>query len=184
MLQEGLEALREVRDSPWQRVGTPAAAALGLLFGLVAWIVATTRPAWVPLLDSVNLVFHEAGHPLFGILPGGAVGILGGTLMQLAVPALVAGSFGWKRQASGFAFALFWLSQNLHNVAAYMADARAQALPLAGGGEHDWTELFSRWGCLARDTDIARVVAALGWLGMLGAAAWLGWRWWQGRGGG
>lgn len=181
MLQERLESLREVHGTPWRRAGTPAVACLGALFAGVAWIEATARPTWVPLLDSANLVFHEAGHPIFGILPGETLAILGGTFMQLAVPLMVACSFWWKRQAAGFGFALFWLFQNFHNIAAYMADARAQELPLVGGGEHDWTALFSQWGCLSRDTDIARVVSALGWLGMLAAAAWLGWRWWQGR---
>ena len=176
-LQEWMESLREVERTPWRPVGTPAAVALGILFALVAWFDATARPVWVPVLDSVNLIFHESGHPVFGLLPGETIAILGGTLMQLAVPLMVGGSFWWKRQAAGFGFAGFWLFQNFHNIAAYMADARAQELPLVGGGEHDWTTLFTQWGCLGRDTDIARVVAALGWLGMLAAALWLGWHW-------
>ena len=177
MLEDRIEALKEVAGTPWRPLGTPAALSLGLLFALIAWLEASSQPTWVPLLDSVNLIFHEAGHPVFGLLPGETLTILGGTLMQLTVPVLVGGSFWWKRQAAGFAFALFWFFQNFHNIATYMADARAQVLPLVGGGEHDWTTLFGQWGWLARDTDIARVVQGLGWLGMLGAALWLGWRW-------
>ena len=127
-LQEWMESLREVERTPWRPVGTPAAVALGILFALVAWFDATARPVWVPVLDSVNLIFHESGHPVFGLLPGETIAILGGTLMQLAVPLMVGGSFWWKRQAAGFGFAGFWLFQNFHNIAAYMADARAQEL--------------------------------------------------------
>lgn len=179
MFQDWIDALKEVAETPWRRLGTPAAASLGTLFAIIAWLEAASDPTWVPVLDSVNLIFHEAGHPVFGLLPGETIAILGGTLMQLAVPLLVGGSFWWKRQTAGFGFACFWFFQNFHNIAAYMADARAQLLPLVGGGEHDWTTLFGQWGWLARDTAIARTVAALGWVGMLMAAAWLGWRWHQ-----
>jgi hypothetical protein len=55
----------------------------------------------------------------------------------------------------GFAVAGAWLFENLLNIARYMADARAQILPLVGGGEHDWTNIFSRWDVLASDTLIA-----------------------------
>lgn len=58
-----------------------------------------------------------------------------------------------------------------------MADARAQLLPLVGGGDHDWTNVFSRWGVLSSDTVIAAVVHSAGWLGMLAAWGWLVWRW-------
>lgn len=62
-----------------------------------------------------------------------------------------------------------------------MADARAQVLPLVGSGEHDWTEIFSRWGVLGRDTGIAGFVTLLGWLGVLIAWGWLARRWWLDR---
>ena len=57
---------------------------------------------------------------------------------------------------------LAWLFQNFWNIARYMADARAQVLPLVGNGEHDWTEIFSRWGVLRRDTGIAGFVTSPG----------------------
>ena len=56
-----------------------------------------------------------------------------------------------------------------------MADARAQVLPLVGGGEHDWYHIFSRWGLLDSDTAVASVTHAVGWLGMVGCMLWL-WR--------
>lgn len=168
---------QELRETPWEGTGGLAVgAALGAM-ALVALVEALSREAWVPVLDSLNLVFHEAGHPLFGIFGWETLAILGGTLMQLLVPLVVAGAAWGRRQAAGTALALAWCFQNFHTIARYMADAREQVLPLVGGGEHDWFNLFARWGCLARDTAIARQVHALGWLGMAGSAAWLVWRW-------
>jgi len=77
----------------------------------------------------------------------------------------------------GFAVTGFWFFENFLNIARYMADAVAQVLPLVGGGEHDWTNIFSRWGVLSSDTTIAAFVAGVGWLGMIGVWGWLVWRW-------
>jgi len=44
------------------------------------------------LLDNVHLPIHEGGHLLFGWL-GETLGLWGGTLLQLLVPALLAVSF-------------------------------------------------------------------------------------------
>ena len=57
-----------------------------------------------------------------------------------------------------------------------MADARAQALPLVGSGDHDWAILFGGWGLLLQDQKIGHATRALGWLGMLMSVAWLAWR--------
>jgi hypothetical protein len=181
MWEEFRERLGEAWTEPWRPLGLPALGSLLGLFLLVALVEALRAERWVPLLDDANLIFHEAGHPVFGLLGWETLAILGGTLMQLLVPLLVAGSFWWKRQAAGFAFGLFWHFQNYLNIARYMADARDGLLPLVGGGEHDWTELFGRWNCLSRDKPIAGDAAFLGWAGMLGAALWLGFRWWKGR---
>ncbi len=143
-------------------------------------VAATSSDGWIPLLDGVNLLFHEAGHPIFGLLGWETLGILGGTLMQLLVPLMVGLAFWRSRQTLGVAVAGLWIGENALNIARYMADARAQLLPLVGGGEHDWGTLFGQWGCLAYDTAIASAVRAAGWLVMLGAWAWLAWRGWRG----
>ncbi len=153
-------------------VGTVVLAALALAVG--------TGEGWVPLLDGVNLAFHEAGHPLVGLLSE-RLEPYGGTLFQLAVPLAVLLSFWLRRDALGASVAAGWLAQNLHNVARYMADARAQQLPLVGGGEHDWFHIFIRWNVLGWDTRIAAAVHAAGWLGLLASWCWLAWRWWRGR---
>ncbi len=129
-------------------------------------------------LDHVNLVFHEAGHPLFGLF-GETVGLYGGTLGQLAIPFLVWLAFWRQRDTLGCAVAGIWFFENVLNIARYMADARSQILPLVGGGEHDWERIFSRWGVLASDAVIARRVSILGWAGMLLTCAWLVLRWYR-----
>lgn len=145
--------------------------------GISALLALTAEQGWIPMLDGVNLVFHEAGHPLFGMLGWETLTILGGTLMQVLVPLVVAASFWLRRDAYGTAAAGIWAFENLLNIAHYVADARAQVLPLVGGGEHDWAELLGRWGLLAQDTTLAQGLRILGWLGMVVCWAWLAWRW-------
>jgi hypothetical protein len=74
-----------------------------------------------------------------------------------------------------------WFFENWLNIARYMADARAQILPLVGGGCHDWGEIFGRWQVLPQDTQIAAVVRTTGWIGMGAACVWLSWVWWMNR---
>jgi hypothetical protein len=169
--------LREAWEAEWQPVGTLALAATSAGLALLILVALTSEPGWVPLLDGVNLLFHEAGHPLFGILGWEPLTILGGTLMQLLVPLLVAGSFWLRREAPGTAVGGIWAFENLLNVARYVADARAQVLPLVGGGEHDWADLLGRWGLLAQDATLGQGLRVLGWLGMVACWGWLAWRW-------
>ncbi len=103
------------------------------------------------LLDLVDLPFHEAGHLVLSLF-GETLHVLGGTLGQLAVPVLLGGYFLIHRRPFAAAFCTFWIGQNLVNISVYMADARAMALPLVGGGEHDWTNLFYRFGLLGEES--------------------------------
>lgn len=132
---------------------------------------------WVPILDSANLALHEAGHPLTGILSN-RLAVYGGTLFQLAFPLAVAVHFHRRGHAAGAAAGAVWLGENLLNVARYMADARVQLLPLVGGGDHDWAEIFSRWRILHLDTRVAGLtrfvaVALMAW------ALWRLYRQWR-----
>ena len=147
------------------------AATVGI--ALLAWATAASH-GFVPVLDHANLAFHEAGHWIYGIL-GRTMALYGGTLGQLTFPLVALGIFAWRRQPVGVAFAGTWLGENFVNIARYMSDARSQALPLVGGGEHDWTAIFNRWGALASDKKVAHVTSTLGWILILASVAvvWL-----------
>ena len=127
---------------------------------------------WVPILDSANLAFHEAGHPIFGLLSSRLM-VYGGTLMQLLIPAACAWECYRREQRYGFYVCLVWIAENLLNIARYMADARAHELPLVGGVDpadfHDWTEILNRWGLLNQDTALAFLVR----IGALILMAWI-----------
>ncbi|MDQ3623577.1 MAG: hypothetical protein M3463_13980 [Verrucomicrobiota bacterium] len=120
---------------------------------------------WTPgsggLLDGVDLAIHETGHLLFS--PFGEVATaLGGTLFQLIIPAAFFVSFWRRGDRYAAAYPLWWMAQNLWNISVYVADARAQDLPLVGGGEHDWTFLLGEAGWLARDVALGEAIHATG----------------------
>jgi hypothetical protein len=119
------------------------------------------HPERYGLLDSLDLAIHETGHLVFGPF-GELIGFLGGTLMQLIVPAVFAGYFLRKGDRHAATVALWWLGQNCWNISVYVSDARAQELPLVGGGEHDWTYLLDRFDVLEKDLAIGRAVHLAG----------------------
>jgi hypothetical protein len=161
-------------DFDWQPL-KPAEVWLSIAAVLVLFaIIVFDDDGFVLILDHANLAFHEAGHLFFGML-GRTLGLYGGTLGQLVFPIVAGVGFWRRRQAVGMALSGVWLFENFLNIARYMADARAQLLPLVGGGEHDWYHIFSGLGLLNHDTAIAAITQALGWLGMVGCTVWL-WR--------
>lgn len=170
-----INALDEVREQPWKAVANWQITVTSLGFAWFLYLIKTDDDGFI-FVDYVNLAFHEAGHPIFGIF-GETLGLYGGTLGQLVFPAVAITTFWLQREPVGCAVASAWFCENFLNIARYMADARTQLLPLVGGGEHDWAEIFSRWGVLSSDTTIAHAVAIAGWIGMLAAWGWLGWRW-------
>lgn len=143
---------------------------------LMRWM-ATDADGYLRIVDDINLVIHEAGHPLFGFF-GELPGWWGGTLMELLVPGAIAVAFWFQRSALSLAFAAIWFFENLHYVAWYIADASIEALPLVGGGEHDWNFLLTHYGLLQQDTQIAHVVNTLSYVGIFAslvfaAGVWL-----------
>lgn len=131
------------------------------LVALLAFWTLRLSTAAMPscFLDLVNLAFHEAGH-LFLLPLGETMHFLGGTLGQLAVPAGLAGYFLIaKRQPFAAAICAWWTGENLVNISVYMADARELRLPLVGGGDHDWNNLFYTFGLLGEES--VRNVSAL-----------------------
>jgi hypothetical protein len=169
--------------SPWQPVSRVAAGCWIAFYALFMLYAARDTSGFL-FIDNVNLVVHEGGHLLFGWL-GQTMGLWGGTLLQWLVPASLATWFFVQRQTTGFVFCLFMLFENFLYTATYMADARAQVLPLVTVGDpdaggHDWFAIFSGLNLLQHDTAIAGVVRAAGWIGMVGSVVWLGWRAWKG----
>lgn len=144
--------------------------------GLFSLVVLVSESGFVFLIDHANLLFHEAGHPIIGVFSS-RLEPYGGTIGQLVFPIVLAVSFWRKEQPLSFAGSLIWFFENWLNIARYMADARAQELPLVGGGDHDWNTIFDRWNVLAYDTRIATFVKIIGWSGMAAACAWVVWRW-------
>ena len=144
---------------------------------LSVFSILVSRFDFVPLLDHVNLAFHEAGHLFFRVL-GDTASLYGGTLMQFVFPTVTALHFAQRGQTLSAAACIVWFCENLRYMALYMADARAQQLPLVGGGEHDWYNILSRWDALESDTRLAGFFVFLCWAGML--AIWVAvWRMWR-----
>ncbi len=124
--------------------------------------------------DNLNLPIHETGHLVFA-WGGDILHVLGGTILQLVFPLAVAITFHRRQDGVGTATGLWWLGQSQVNVARYVADARAQELPLVGGGEHDWSFLLATWDMLDADLAIARAIRLTAALTMV-IAIWHGWR--------
>lgn len=172
---EFLDPLRE----PWQPVSKVALIAWLVVYALYLIYAVRAHGGWL-FMDNVFLPIHEGGHLLFGYLGSQTLMVLGGTLLQLCVPLAITVYFAFQRHATGTAFAAFFFFGNFLNVGTYMADARAQVLPLVsvGGGEvmHDWAYLFIKMGLINQDVSIGHATRGLGWLGMLAVVGWLAWR--------
>lgn len=168
---------KTLNGSAWNPVsGWGLIALIAFAILLMRWMAADAD-GYLRVVDDINLVIHEAGHPLFGIF-GELPGWWGGTLMELLVPGSIAVVFWFQRSALSLAFAAIWFFENLHYVAWYIADASIEALPLVGGGEHDWNFLLTHYGLLQQDTQIASVVDTISYVGIAGSlafavAAWL-----------
>ena len=169
-----------VQSEEWQPVTTPKLIAFAIGAGLFFLLVLRSPAGFVFLVDHGNLLFHEAGLPIVGLVSQ-RLETYGGTLGQLAFPLILAAVFWKKGQPLSFAGAWIWFFENWLNIARYMADARKLELPLVGGGDHDWNTIFARWNILQYDDRIAGAVKTMGWIGMTLACIWVGWRAWRDR---
>ena len=167
-------------ESRWEEITTKKLILFLAGSALFAVLILCSEPGFVFLLDHANLLFHEAGHPIVGLFSR-RLETYGGTIGQLTFPLVLAVSFWRRGEAISFAASVIWFFENWLNIARYMADARAQILPLVGGGDHDWALIFGRWHLLKHDTQIAATVNACGWIGMAAACLWVVWLWWSGR---
>lgn len=157
----------------------------GRWFVVLVLVALTWRYARSPLggsgfqsfLDLPNLVFHEAGHILFTPF-GRFMTVLGGSLLQVLVPAVCGVAF--MRQENRFAAAVcaWWAGENLIDLAPYIADARALRLTLLGGRTgaevegHDWEYLLATLGWLHLDRVLGRAAHVTGVVVMMASIVW------------
>jgi hypothetical protein len=151
-----------------------------LLLLLCGWIFLRhlNDPTYTGIVKGLNLALHEIGHVLFGFL-GEFIGIMGGTLFQLAAPLIAFWMFYRQRDYFALGIALCWLGTNFFDVAIYAADAKLQALPLVsiGGAEpmHDWFIMLAETDLLNHDKTIGGLFRALGVLSFLAGLGFGGW---------
>lgn len=165
--------------------------------GLLAWgwyfinldFTVNPFPVGESFMHRINLIFHEAGHMLFRPF-GRFMTILGGSLLQLLVPALLAGAFVFKyRNPFGASVCVWWLGESFMDLAPYVDDALHQQMLLLGGvtgvdrpGYHDWNNILGEFNALERAREFATLADNTGTVLMVAALAWGGWLlWWQSR---
>ena len=138
-----------------------AALAFGEATDLLSGVPPISLPNFV--LSSFTYWVHEAGHVYWG-WGGEVLHSLGGTINEIIFPLLPAMYAFYKRCDLLAAVFLFWLGHNCFGISVYVADASAMALPLPGGGTHDWNIILSKTGLLERDQLIAKFIW---WFGAL-----------------
>jgi hypothetical protein len=180
-------ALQPPGDILEEPVGSVVWWARAVVLLILVWLtwrfgrVALARGGTIAFLDLPNLIFHEAGHVVFAPF-GRFMTVLGGSLLQITIPLIVAGAFVRERQLFNACLCTWWAGQNMLDVAVYMADARSLSLVLLGGKTgaevegHDWEYLLTALGVIHRDKVIGLWTHYLGVLVMLasiGFAAWI-----------
>jgi len=163
----------------WQPVPLAALVLASIFYGSFLLQAAQGTGALL-MIDLVFVPLHEGGHLLFSWF-GELLMVAGGTLLQLGVPLMLAAVFFFQRQVQGTAFCVFFFFEQLLPISTYMADARAQELPLLTVGDsdqviHDWNYLFGSCGLLSHDIQIAHVFRSIGWIGMVATVGWMVWR--------
>lgn len=147
-----------------------AGRALGLLvMAALGWQILARELSFnaasgpLRFLHGIDLVIHEAGHAIALFLPR-FLYILGGSALQVLLPAVCAWAFLRQREPASFAVALFWTGESVTDVAIYMADAKKRALPLLGGDGtiHDWNYLLGQLGLLNWAEWLGRLTFGLG----------------------
>lgn len=135
---------------------------VALSFGAY-FFYALRTPLEFHIIDSVDLVFHEAGHTLLFFAPE-VLMVLGGSLMQVLVPLTLAIIFLVKRDAFAASILLMWVGYSIVNVSIYAGDAFTRTLPLLGGEAvmHDWAYLSAELGLGIRVLTLAKILHTIG----------------------
>ncbi len=109
-------------------------------------------------LDGIDLIFHEAGHTIL-FFTGDLIQAMGGSIVQILIPLIVAVYFFLKSQFASSSIILMWVGQSFLNVSVYVKDSIDMSLPLLGGDGvgHDWNFILTKLGVLEY-TNIAFLV--------------------------
>lgn len=130
------------------------------------------------------LIFHEAGHVIFRPL-GQWMMVLGGTVGQLLMPAIITTAFLRQNQDPlGASVGLWLLGVSILDVAPYQYDALEPKLMLLSGstgeeGGHDWIYLFTSTGLLTRAHWLGGLTHLAGALVVLLSLAWASYLLWS-----
>jgi hypothetical protein len=130
-------------------------------------------------MHGINLPFHEAGHLIFSPF-GEFMTVLGGSLFQVLMPLICAGTFLLKnRDPFGTSVGVWWAAQSLMDVSPYINDARDLEMVLLGGvtgrdveDYHDWERILRWLNLLPYDHRIAAWAKGLGSAAMILALVW------------
>jgi len=168
--------MRIIKNSPW-----PDIPSLTSCIGAVAIFLCAAGvlfPKFIPFfglvgyaLNLLDTIFHETGHMLFGFL-GHFIGVAGGTLGQLAAPALVLCSAYVNRMPVAMGASVLWIGQNLIHISPYIADARkldteffqwwaafgGPVMEKGNSSHHDWHTMLDAVGLLWADQILAWLV--------------------------
>jgi hypothetical protein len=97
----------------------------------------------VPLLSYVDVTIHDLGHLLTAWSPG-IVDALSGSVLQIAVPLLLALYFWFgRRETYSTAIALAWAGTSAQNVSTFIANAPRAGLPALASGIENWSSIFA-----------------------------------------
>lgn len=140
---------------------------LWLLYFYSRWFVYDN---YYSRLDNINLIFHEAGHPLMSFF-GEFIQFAGGTIFQLLIPTIIMVHLWRHRSNIWWQLCLFWIGQNLLNISIYASDAVNQALPLLGW-EHDWAYMLWHLWMLDHTAAVGHTIFFL-WSFLIFAALWI-----------
>jgi hypothetical protein len=125
------------------------------------WLLVFTGPfETLHMLHNIHLIFHEAGHTIFGFF-GEFIGFMGGLLGQLIVPIICAVVLFRNGSLYGTLVCVWWLGSSFVDLAPYIVAAQTQTLPLIGG-EHDFAYLLGRLGWLQYDILLERLFMTIG----------------------
>ncbi len=112
----------------------------------------------------VEFGVHEVSHVIASFLPP-VLTAAAGSIGEVSFTILIVAAAVKGRAYFAAIFGCLWVMLAMRSAGIYMADARAQQLPLVSFGDtakHDWNFVFSQMGWLQADTAIGNTVMGIG----------------------